>query len=72
MNKARNEPVAIATVLIPVIVWLAAYFGIDVSAETATAIAGAVLAVGGTVARAMVRTKRTLPNPDAVKPEAVS
>jgi uncharacterized protein (DUF697 family) len=66
MNALKNNPVAIASV-VPIIVYLAAAFGFDVDEETAAGIAGFVLLAGGAVARQLVRTKRTLPNPDAVK-----
>jgi hypothetical protein len=67
MDSIKNEPVALAAVLAPIIVYLAAYLGFDVSGETAATIAGAVLVVGGGIARSLVRTKRTLPDPNAVK-----
>jgi hypothetical protein len=68
MGTVKNEPVAIGAVLVPIIVWLATRYGIDMTAETASAVAGVVLVIGGAVARMLVRTKRTLPDPDAVKP----
>ena len=66
----KSEPVLTATLLVPVIVWLAAYFfpGTEVSTEQATIAATVVLAVGSAVARSRVRTKATLPDPEAVKP----
>jgi hypothetical protein len=67
----KNEPVAIGTVLVPLVVWLAARYGFKVDADTAIQIAGALVVIGAGAARAMVRTKRTLPNPDAVKPNAL-
>ena len=70
MESVKNEPVALAAVLAPIITYLAAYFGFDLEPATAASIAGAVLVVGGGVARSLVRTKRTLPDPDAVKPTA--
>jgi hypothetical protein len=67
VNKVKNEPVALAAVLAPIVVYLAAALGFDLDQGTAATIAGAVLVIGGGVARSQVRTKRTLPNPDAVK-----
>jgi hypothetical protein len=66
MNALKNNPVAIASV-VPIIVYLFAAMGFDVDEDTAAAIAGIVLVAGGAVARQLVRTRRTLPNPDAVK-----
>jgi hypothetical protein len=70
-NKLANEPVGLAAVLAPILAYLLAAMGLDVDAETAAAIAGVVLVVGGAVARMLVRTKRTLPDPQAVKPGSV-
>jgi hypothetical protein len=67
----KNEPVAIGTVLVPLVVWLAARYGFKADEDTATQIAGILVVIGAGLARAMVRTKRTLPNPDAVKPSAL-
>jgi hypothetical protein len=66
MNALKNNPVAIASV-VPIIVYLAAAMGFNVDEDTAAGIAGIVLVAGGAVARQLVRTRRTLPNPDAVK-----
>jgi len=65
----RSEPVLTATLLAPVLVWLVAYFfpGTDISSEQATIAATVVLAIGSAVARSRVRTKASLPEPDAVK-----
>lgn len=52
-NPVKREPVATAT-LVPIIVWLAAHFGFEVDAETATMVAGALLVVCQLVARSMV------------------
>jgi len=53
----KSEPVLTATLLAPVLVWLAAYFfpGTDVSTEQATIAATVVLAIGSAVARSRVR-----------------
>lgn len=64
----RTEPVLSATLLVPVVVWLAAYFGLDMDEQTATAVAGVVLLAGSLFARSKVRTRTTLPDPTAVKP----
>lgn len=53
MNRLSKEPVT-AAVLVPVIVWLATYFGFNVDEETATAIAGALLVLIGLFARQRV------------------
>ena len=65
----KSEPVLTATLLAPVLVWLVAYFfpGTDISSEQATIAATVVLAIGSAVARSRVRTKASLPEPDAVK-----
>jgi len=65
MSRIRTEPVLIGTVLVPVIVWLGARYGLDIDESTATNIAGVVLLAGGWIARNLVRTKATLPDPDA-------
>jgi hypothetical protein len=62
-----TEPVALATVLAPLLTWLAARYGLDVTPEKATWAAGVILTIGAGLARSAVRTKRTLPDPDAVK-----
>jgi hypothetical protein len=66
METLKNNPVALAT-LAPVIVYLAAAFGLNIDEDTAATVAGGVLVVGGFLARQLVRTRRTLPDPDAVK-----
>lgn len=63
----RSEPVLFATLLAPVVVWLAAYFGLDMDETAATQVAGGVLLAGSVLARSRVRTRATLPDPDAVK-----
>lgn len=50
MNK---EPVAIA-ILVPIVIWLAAHFGLKVDEDAASAIAGAVLVILGVFARQTV------------------
>ena len=54
MNPINNEPVLTVTVLTPIIVFVVTYLGMDMDFETATAIATAVLAVGGWFARQRV------------------
>lgn len=67
----RSEPVLTATLLAPVVAWVIAYFwpGTDVPTEQATIIATVILAIGSAVARSRVRTRASLPDPDAVKAE---
>lgn len=64
-----NYPVAIGTLLAPAVAWVTARYlpGLELSDEQATVIAGFVLAAGSGLATKAVRTKRTLPDPDAVK-----
>jgi hypothetical protein len=64
-----NYPVALGTLLAPAVAWLIARYlpGLDLTDEQATIIAGFVLAAGSALATRAVRTKRTLPNPEAVK-----
>lgn len=65
--SVKTEPVALATVLAPLLTWLGARYGLDVDAEKATWAAGVILTIGAGLARSVVRTKATLPDPDAVK-----
>lgn len=53
--RTPREPVLTATLLVPVVVWAAAYFGFDVDKILATQLAGGVLLVGSLVARQRVR-----------------
>ena len=61
----RNNPVITATLLAPAIAWLAARYGLDVTDTQATQVAAAILVAGSLLARGAVRTRRTLPDPDA-------
>jgi hypothetical protein len=70
MQAVKNNPVLIAA-LVPIVVYVATAMGFNVDEELAATIAGGVLVAGSLAARTMVRTKRTLPDPDAVKPGAV-
>ena len=63
----RTEPVALATVVAPLLGWLAARYGLQLAPEQATWAAGVILAAGAALARSKVRTRRTLPNPDATR-----
>jgi hypothetical protein len=54
-RRTPHEPVLTATLLAPVVVWLAAYFGFDMDEAAATQIAGVVLLVGSLFARQRVR-----------------
>jgi len=49
----RKEPVLVSA-LAPIVVWLAARYGFQLTDSTATAIAGGVLVVAAPVARQMV------------------
>lgn len=49
----NKEPVATA-VIVPIIVWCATYFGLDIDENAATAVAGGVLVVLGLFARQTV------------------
>jgi hypothetical protein len=61
-----TNPVLIAA-LVPIVVYLGTSLGFDVDEGLAATIAGATLVVGSLIARGLVRTRRTLPDPDAVK-----
>jgi uncharacterized protein (DUF697 family) len=62
-----TEPVVLATVLAPLVTWLATRYGFDLTPTQATVAAGWILAAGSLLARSAVRTKRTLPDPNATK-----
>jgi hypothetical protein len=70
MNPA-TEPVILATVLAPALTWLATRYGFDLTPLQATQAAGVILAIGSLLARSAVRTKRTLPDPDATRNNTV-
>jgi hypothetical protein len=65
----RNYPVLSATLIAPAVAWLIARYlpGVDLSDEQVNVIAGLVWAAGAFLATALVRSKRTLPDPKAVK-----
>jgi len=65
MKRTVHEPVLTATLLAPLVVWLAAYFGFDLDEATATQIAGGVLLAGSLVARQRVRPLSKGPGPSA-------
>ena len=69
MADPRNYPVVTATLVAPAVAWLAARYlpGLELTDEQATVIATGILAAGSLLATTAVRSKRTLPNPDAVK-----
>lgn len=54
MNPMQHEPVMTAAVVVPIVMWLALRFGVDMDIETATAISTAVLVIGGWMARQRV------------------
>jgi hypothetical protein len=64
-RRTPHEPVLTATLLAPVVVWLAAYFGFDMDEAAATQIAGVVLLVGSLFARQRVRPLSKGPGPSA-------
>jgi hypothetical protein len=65
----RNYPVLSATLIAPAVAWLIARYlpGVDLSDEQVNMIAGLVLTAGSFLATALVRSKRTLPDPRAVR-----
>lgn len=65
----RNYPVLSATLIAPVVAWLTARYlpGLELSDEQATVIATGILAAGSFLATSLVRTKRTLPDPEATR-----
>lgn len=68
-----NYPVVLGTLLAPAIAWVIARYlpGLELTEEQSTYIASLVLVAGSGLATRAVRSKRTLPNPDAVKGETV-
>ena len=73
MSDPRNYPVLSATLVAPVVTWLAARYlpGLELTDEQATVIATGILAAGSLLATGAVRSKRTLPDPDATKNNTV-
>jgi len=73
MSDPRNYPVLSATLVAPVVTWLAARYlpGLELTDEQATVIATGILAAGSLLATTAVRSRRTLPDPDATKTGAV-
>jgi hypothetical protein len=69
MADPRNYPVVTATLLAPAVVWLAARYlpGLELTDEQATVIAAGALTAGSLLATTLVRSKRTLPDPDATR-----
>ena len=69
MADPRNYPVLSATLVALAVVWLAArYFpGLELSDEQAIIIAAGALGAGSFLAIILVRSRRTLPDPDATK-----
>ena len=65
MKRTVHEPVLTATLLAPLVVWLAAYFGFYLDEATATQLAGGVLLVGSLFARQRVRPLSKGPGPSA-------
>lgn len=67
----RNYPVLTATLLAPVLAYVGGVLGLNLDGEQATQLAAAILAVGSVLATASVRSRRTLPDPDATKGNTV-
>src|SRR6266508_747223 len=69
MPDPRHYPVLSATLVAPAVVWLAArYFpGLELTDEQATIIATGALGAGSLLATSLVRSRRSLPDPDAMK-----
>ena len=69
MPDPRSYPVLSATLVAPAVVWLAArYFpGLELTDEQATIIATGALGAGSLLATTLVRSRRSLPDPDATK-----
>ena len=71
MADPRNYPVITATLLAPVVAYVGGVLGLDLTGEQATQLAAAVLGIGSVLATASVRTRRTLPDPDATRGNTV-
>jgi hypothetical protein len=69
MADPRNYPVLSATLVAPVVAWLAARYlpGLELTDEQATVIATGILAAGSVLATTLVRSRRTLPDPTATR-----
>lgn len=67
MPNPKEYPVLTATLLAPVVAYLGGKLGLDLDDAQAAWLAGAVLAAGSTIATNLVRSRRTLPDPDATK-----
>ena len=69
MADPRQYPVLTATLVAPVVTWLAARYlpGLELTDEQATVIATGALGAGSLLATNLVRSRRSLPDPDATK-----
>ncbi len=67
MPDPRHYPVLSATLVAPAVAYIGGRLGLDLDDEQATILAGAILAVGSVLATASTRSRRSLPDPDAVK-----
>lgn len=69
MADPREYPVLTATLVAPAVAWVAARYlpGLELSSEQATIVAGGILAAGSFLATNLVRSRRTLPMPDATR-----
>lgn len=69
MPNPKDYPVLSATLVAPLVTWLAARYlpGLELSAEQASYLAGGVLGAGSLLATNLVRSRRTLPDPDATR-----
>lgn len=66
-DRVASYPVLTATLLAPLVAYLGGKLGLDLDDAEAAWLAGAVLAAGSTIATNLVRTRRTLPDPEATR-----
>jgi hypothetical protein len=69
MPNVKDYPVLSATLVAPVVAWLAARYlpGLELTSDQATYVATGILGAGSLVATNLVRSRRTLPDPDATR-----
>lgn len=70
-DRVASYPVLTATLLAPLVAYLGGKLGLDLDDAQAAWLAGAVLAAGSTIATNLVRSRRSLPDPDATKANTV-
>lgn len=66
-DRVASYPVLTATLLAPLVAYLGGKLGLDLDDAQAAWLAGAVLAAGSTIATNLVRSRRTLPDPEATR-----